>query len=192
MKKVLVLLAGAMLVLVASTAWAVPTIEIFDLTGASLSAGGTGFRIDLVIGRKNPVITYIDDESVEMTGSIYSGFIDVNVPTIFSIEMLEPASEGGGVSDYAILRVEPLIRIADPPTQFFDLTFYSKGATGFDAALTGPSIVEDGTMQNLWTFDGLVISAASDVVPVPLPASVLLFSTGLLGLVPVWRLRRKA
>lgn len=80
------------------------------------------------------------------------------------------------------------------------------GLSTFDAALLAfdlavanslihefPSIVEDGTLQNLFTFtaaSGLIVNAQSDVIP--LPASVILFGTGLLGLVPYWRLRRQA
>jgi hypothetical protein len=128
--------------------------------------------------------------------------------------MLEPAAEGGGVSDFAVLFAHHT-RGTTTQTQEFDLWFLSDGAfnfdiqiignvSGFDAALAAYTELvehgvikelvspfpENGCLQNLFCFDGLKVNAASDAVP--LPPSAILFGTGLLGLAPVWRMRRKA
>lgn len=213
-KKVLVLLAAAMLVLAASAAWAA-TINIIEPLDETLppTVERIGFTLPSV------VVTF--PEFANVTGAL-TGATSGNSITadIYGIKMLEPAFEGGGVSDFAILAISPRIPIVN--TQAFNLTFLSDGFGGtipdfipiigglptfdvalaaFNAAVTAglitefPSIVEDGTLQNLFTFtataSGLIVNAQSDVIP--LPPSVILFGTGLLGLgVPVWRLRRRA
>jgi hypothetical protein len=75
-------------------------------------------------------------------------------------------------------------------TQAFNLTFMSDGADGFNLALAvfnlafphAQTLVENGSLQNLFNFSGLVVNAQSDVAPVPLPGALLLFGTGLVGL----------
>jgi hypothetical protein len=213
MKKVMLLLAAAMLVLGATAAWAMPTINIVEPIDETLppTVESSGFTI--------PRVVFTAPEFANITGAL-TGATATNFITsaVYGIKMLEPAFEGGGVSDFAILGISPRIPVVN--TQAFNLTFLSDGFGGtippvipiigglttFDAALAAfdvaaahglliefPSILENGTLQNLFTFtaaSGLIVNAQSDVVP--LPASVLLFGTGLLGLVPVWRLRRKA
>lgn len=209
-KKVLAILAAAVLVLAASAAWATPTINIIEPPDETLAptVDATGFAI--------PPFTVTVPELANVTGALLG--LTTITPAIYGIKMLEPAFEGGGVSDFAILAISPKAPIVN--TQAFNLTFMSDGfggtipagipiiggLSGFDLALDAycaavssgailesPSIWEDGTLQNLFTFTaggGLIVNAQSDVVPIP--ASAILFGTGLLGLVPAWRLRRQA
>jgi hypothetical protein len=210
MKKILVILSAVMLVLAASTAWAVPTINIDDTLEAAPIVTTSGFTTPIPIFGTNPKVTTAF-EFANVLGVLDANLIDV--PTFgkaWGIKMLEPAFEGGGISDFAVLDVAP----STLGFQLTNLAFLSDGALNFDIPIIGhfdgfaaalaafdlavanglitefPSIVEDGTLQNLFDFSGLVVNAKSEVIP--LPASVVLFGTGLLGLVPFWRLRRKA
>jgi hypothetical protein len=179
----LVWVTAAMLVLAGSAAWAVPTINLCDLGEGDPGVTASGFSYPSL----NPIILTVD-EFASVTGSLFSNFFTVSgLSDSYGIKMLEPAWEGGGVSDFAILTVFSKVPFLG---QVFELTFWSDGAFGFDAALavfnlafpTAPWIVENGTLQNLFNFGGLVVNAQSDVSPVPLPAALLLLGTGLVGL----------
>ncbi len=212
-KKVLALLAVGMLVLSVSAAWAIPTINIIEPLDETLppTVDTLDFASSLIVG----VLPEFANVTGVIGGATSSNFIAAGT---YGIQMLEPAFEGGGVSDFAVIVISPRVPIAN--SQGFNLTFLSDGFAGtipslipiigglstFDAALLAfnaavsaglilesPAIVEDGTLQNLFTFtnaSGLIVNAQSDVIP--LPASLLLFGTGLLGIIPAWRLRRKA
>ena len=119
-------------------------------------------------------------------------FINNGKKARYGVEMLEPAAEGGGVSDFAILTVGKKKRIgcSHDYKQSFELTFWSDQAVGFDLALDAfekifphpRAIVEDGTLQTLFCFEGLRVKAASDTVVTPLPGSLLLLGTGILSM----------
>jgi hypothetical protein len=213
MKKVLLLLAATMLLL-SSMAWAVPTINIDDTLEAAPIVTTGGFPSIPFIS--NPIVATAP-EFANVTGVLTANFLTAGLYGAVMLENpLDPdfaASSYKGISDFALLLVSPRVPIVN--TQAINLTFLSDGAinvnlpiigsfSGFaaavDAYLLGVStgtiseltrFIENGTMQNLFTFDGLVVNAQSDAV-VPVPASVLLFGSGLLGLLPVWRLRRRA
>lgn len=178
-KAFLVWITAAILVLAGSAAWAVPTINIYDLGEGDPVVTDTGFpSIPLI---SNPVVV-LDEEFATVAGLLTSNFIAAGS---YAVKMLEPASEGGGVSDFATLTVLPRI---DSLAQGFLLTFWSDGADGFNIALAAfnclfpdaTAIDENGTLQNLFTFGGLTVNAQSDVVP--LPGSLLLLGGGLVGL----------
>lgn len=198
-KKVLGIAAAAMLVLGTSGAWAVPTINIYDTFESAPIVTTSGFTTPLgwPWGGDNPRVTTAL-EYARVIGILTSGFISVG---FYGIKILEPAFEGGGLSAFAVLAVEEPIDVLD--WQQITLTFLSEGAVDFAAALDIfdlgvsmgvttelPSIVENGSLQNLFYSMGLEVNAQFDVIPIP--ASVVLFGTGLLGLVPVWRFRRQA
>jgi hypothetical protein len=208
MKKVLLLLAATMLVL-SSTAWAA-TINIIEPLDETLPPTVETSGISVTEITTLPEFAYITGA---LTGATATNFITSD---FYGIKMLEPAFEGGGVSDFAVLAI--FSRVAFFNTQPFNLTFLSDGALNFNLFPLGDfdtfaealaafdtqvaagvitefaSIMEDGTLQNLFTFtqtaSGLIVNAQSNVIP--LPASVYLLGTGLLGLVPYWRLRRQA
>jgi hypothetical protein len=196
----LVLVTATLLILAGSVAWAsivdVPTINLFDLGEGDPVVTNTGFTSIPIIG--NPVVVRAD-EFANVTGALFSNFITVSgLSDSYGIKMREPAYEGGGVSDFATLTVFAIIPFIN--TQAFNLTFMSDGAAGFDLALAAfnqafpnaASIEENGTLQNLFCFSGLVVNAQSDVAPVPIPASALLLGSGMLGLGLVgWRRREK-
>jgi hypothetical protein len=179
-RTVLLIVTAAMLLLAGSAAWAA-TINICDLGEGAPVVTTSGFTSIPLIG--NPIIVTAD-EFANITGTLFGNFINAGA---YGIKMLEPAWEGGGVSDIATLIVSPVIPFIN--TQPFNLTFMSDGALGFDLALAAfnlafpdaPCLVENGCLQTLFDLDGLVVKAQSDVV-VPLPGSLLLLGTGLLGL----------
>jgi hypothetical protein len=221
MKKIMVFLAAAMIVLAASTAWAVMTIDVFETAeGVAPTVNTTGFLLS------TPTVVK-GSEFATVSGSLLGGNLSA---TNFGFRMREPPA-GEVTSDFAILALFPTF--TDPVfglrSQPFNLAFISDGATDFDITynffnssytlhygtfavaladyksfrdqgyiteLGGAVFPEDGTLQNLLTVtpDFLVINAQSDldVSPAPVPGSILLFGTGLLGFVPVWRLSRKA
>ena len=181
-QKFLVCVTAALLILAGSAAWAqpiAPTINLYDLGEGAPLVTVSGFSYPNL----NPVVVTAD-ELANATGSLFSNYLTAGT---YGIKMLEPAREGGGVSDFATLAVAPALPIVG---QVFNLTFMSDGAAGFDLALiafnlafpNAACLVEDGTLQNLFSFSGLVVNAQSDVAPVPLPAALLLFGTGLVGL----------
>jgi len=201
MKKIMILLAAVMLVLVTSTAWAVPTINIYDLGEGDLKVYSDDPDIWWEFNFFFPIIK---------TAPNFASVLDILVapnfqtPGLYGVRMLEPANEGGGVSDFAILWIsEPFF---DQP---YILTFVSEGAIGFAPTLAAyeslvdsgyifepkaPFVEEDNILQNLFDFPGLVVNAASFVFPAPVltsapvltaapvPGSVLLCGTGILGL----------
>jgi hypothetical protein len=180
-RTVLVIVTAAMLLLAGSAAWAA-TINICDLGEGAPVVTTTGFTSLPLID--NPIIVTAN-EFANITGTLFGNFINAGA---YGIKMLEPAWEGGGVSDIATLIVSPVIPFIN--TQPFNLTFMSDGACGFDLALaafnlafpSAPCLVETGTLQTLFTCGGLVVNAQSDVAVVPLPGSLLLLGTALLGL----------
>ncbi|MFA5110653.1 MAG: PEP-CTERM sorting domain-containing protein [Desulfobaccales bacterium] len=192
-KAVLMWMTAVLLVLGASAAGAIPVIYIDDLGEGAPVVTSSGFpSIPLI---SNPIVATLD-EFANITGVLTSNFIAAGA---YGFEMLDPASEGGGVSDFFTLLVSPVIRIPfDGSTQAINLTFFSDGAAGYDLALqafelafpNAPSLVENGTLQNIFSFDGLQVYAASEVV-IPVPGSVLLFGSGLLGLL-IWRTKRQS
>lgn len=196
-----------MLVLGATAAWAtpvVPTINISDLTEAAPTVTSSGFPSVPIIG--NPVVVTLN-EFANVTALLKDDFLTAGLYGAVMLENLtDPdyaASSYRGISDFATLAVSPKIPIVN--TQAINLTFLSDGAVGFhtavDAYLLGVGTgtihqvfaqFENGDFQLLFNYDGLKVYAQSDAPAVPIPASALLFGTGLLGLVPAWRLRRQA
>lgn len=190
-KKVLAVLAAAALVLVASAAWATPTVNIYENIGSAPLVETTGFASDPTI--------LTATEFANVTTILF------NVPVgTYGVKMLEPV--GNLVSDFAVLVSD--VNFLGLPT--VDLRFVSEGATNFDVfgqhfsnfadALVifdqqipgAAAMVEDGTLQTLFNFPfALQVNAQSEVAT-PIPTSAILFGTGLLGAVPAWRLRRKA
>jgi hypothetical protein len=197
-----------------SAAWAIPaipTINIDDLLDGNPVVTPSGFPSTPII--HNPIVATLD-EFANVFGLLKANFLPAG---FYGARMkenaLDPSPNHLGVSDFAVLFVSPEIPIVN--AQAINLTFLSDGAlnfdipvlghfNGYDAALDAyvlgvknnvinelTVVTEDAPLQNLFKFDGLVVNAKSDA-PVPIPASVFLFGTGLLGLVPVWRLRRKA
>jgi len=187
-KKVLAVLAAAALVLAASAAWATPTVNLYDQFGAAPLVETSGFT----------------------SGSpAYDTALEYAYVT-------GPMSFMGPVGTYGIKifdsAVDPVIGFAvlnSRPMSFpnFNLTFVSSGATNFevfaqifsnfsDALVefdrqlpTAATIVADGSLQTLFNLSPfLQVNAQFD--PVPIPTSAILFGTGLLGLVPAWKLRR--
>ncbi|MCK9376914.1 MAG: hypothetical protein M0P73_12265 [Syntrophobacterales bacterium] len=191
-KVVLVWMTTAILILAASAAGAVPVIYIDDLGEGAPVVTSSGFpSIPLV---SNPIVATLD-EFANITGVLTSNFIAAGA---YGFKMLE--SEGGPVSDFLTLVVSPVIRIPFlGRSQAINLTFLSDGAAGYDLALQAfelafadaPWAVENGTLQNIFSFDGLQVYAASEVV-IPVPGSALLFGSGLLGLALFWRARRQS
>ncbi|MFA4903672.1 MAG: PEP-CTERM sorting domain-containing protein [Desulfobaccales bacterium] len=175
-----VMTISALLVLATSSAWAVPTINIDEsLEGALPKVTFSGFTT-----QGNPSVS-TTNESVFIDGNLVANFINNGKFAEYGIKMLEPAFEGGGVSDFAILTVYD-VNVTVP--QRFTLSFFSDGATGFERELaafdfkfpTAKEITETGGLQNLFDFPGLVVNAKSDVIP--LPSTVLLLGSGLVGL----------
>lgn len=189
-KKVLALLAATVLVLAASTAWAVPTIDIdYLVEGIDPVVTPSGFSFPLI----NPVVATLDGFA-SITGSLFSNFINDGDAAAYGIKMYQlPCTPC--VTDFATLLVSPKFL----GVQTFELIFWAEEAIGFNAALIAfnlafpdaASLIEDGTFQSLFSFSGLQVNAATQMC-IPIPGSVLLFGSGLLGLVPVWRFRRRA
>ena len=139
----------------------------------------------------NPLVFTLK-EFASVSGTLFDDFINHGKKAIYGVEMLEPAAEGGGVSDFAILMVNSETRIGcgHDYKQSFELAFWSDQAAGFDLALNifekifpdPRTIVEDSTLQTLFCFNGLRVKAASDTVVTPLPTSLLLLGTGILSM----------
>ena len=183
-KAFLVWVTAAMLVLAGSTAWAVPiltpSIQIADL----LDGSAPGVTTAYFTGSNSVDKPLLANEFVNISGFV-SGL------GTFSEGMVMLESAGGPVSDFAVL---------SSLCGNFNLTFMSDGAPGFRLALglfnlvyRDPfSVVESGDYQTLFpdVAGKLLITAASDVAAVPLPPSLLLLGSGLLGLAG-WRRFRK-
>jgi hypothetical protein len=216
MKKVMILLAAMILVLSVTAAWAIPTINIDDSSegdpGVTFSAD---FPVINILGRQISPVTATDTEFANITATLIGNFL---TPGVFGAVMLEnPAdpdfaiSSADGVSDFAILAVSPTAA----GSQLINLTFVSDGAfnitipgfgtfAAFDAAVDAYLLgvntggidevfnqIETQQSMTLFDYSGLQVNALSPAA-VPVPPSAVLLGTGLLGLIPVWRLRRKA
>ena len=174
----LVWVTAAMLVLAGSTAWAVPTIQINDLQENTPSVVFDNFS-----GFNSATVTASSNEFVNITGFVL-GLGTFSEGAV----MLEPGSNA--VSDFATLT---------SVLGGYNLTFLSDGAPGFDLALAAfnllysdpYTVVENGAFQTLFpnVAGNLLVQAESDVSGVPVPPSLLLLGSGLLGLAG-WRWRR--
>jgi hypothetical protein len=206
--KIVVLLAAAMLVLGATAAGATPVPPTININE---TVEGIPPQLSYINFTPNTVDND-DKEFAYINGTLTSNFIPATIldGKFYGVRMLEPASEGGGVSDFAILFAHHTSSHT-PTTQVFDLWFLSDGAfnctinlpvvgtvtfLGYDLALAAYTtafnlglitelqvpFTENGSLQNLFTFNGLVVNAASDVAAVPLPGALLLLGAGLVRL----------
>lgn len=183
-KAFLVWVTAAMLVLAGSTAWAVPilppSIQIADLLDGSAPGVATAY----FTGSNSVDQPIFANELVNI-----SGFVSGLGTFTEGVVMLEFA--GGPVSDFAVL---------SSLCGNFNLTFMSDGAPGYLLALRlfnlvyrDPfSVVETGDYQTLFPDVAckLLVQAKSDVSTVPLPPSLLLLGSGLLGLAGLRRFRK--
>jgi hypothetical protein len=207
MKKVMLLLAVFILLVGTSAAWATPvatpTISISDLTEAAPTVAYNNFPAINIFGQSipNPVVITLN-EFANVTGLLTANFLTAGTYGAVMLENLNDpdyaSSSYKGISDFATLIVSRAIAGA----QAINLTFFSDGATGFSAAVdlylhevSEGDITEvfnkyeTGQPQLLFDFAGLKVCAASDVAPVPVPPSLLLLGSGLLG-VGVLRFRK--
>jgi hypothetical protein len=200
--KVLAVMAAAIFLLAASAAWATPTINIYDTGEGAPNVELVNWNGDTP--STNTAVEYVHLKSI---------FFGIPLGT-YGIKMLEPPGEPSAnpVSDFAVL-VSYQTQVFTTTFNWIDLAFVSDGATNFDvrfgddlirfatfaAAVEefdeqipgAPTIMEDGSLQTLFNFSPMLqVNAQSDVVPIP--GSAILLGTGLLGLVPAWRWRRRA
>jgi hypothetical protein len=179
MKKTLLIFgAVALIVFAGSAVWAIPTINIYDLeNGISYDYHDFTFGSVQIVQSAEWVyfFCYIAPSGSAPTGT-------------WTARMME-REDATDVSDYATLVV---YNNPGSPTVFV-LNFYSDDYPDFSPPATSDfTITEDGTLQTLFNFSGLVINAQSDpyASEVPIPGAVWLLGSGLIGLAVARRKKR--
>jgi hypothetical protein len=166
----------------ATPASAVPIISITDLTEGNPVVFTSGIDLTLLV---------IGPETVVLEGLLHipigDGVIGDAPPfPPINFVLLEPAFEGGGISDIATITTPAGPGPGGGPLDYLQLIHYT--ITSEDGLTTPPgsvfSLLEDGTIQtyHLQSQTGaniLDLSIQSDAVPEP--ATLLLLGTGLLA-----------
>jgi hypothetical protein len=194
MKRTILVLATVALLAFAGSAWAQGVNFVSFKEGAAESDFIT---IDWVLPQSifvgdsqfpspNPRAKISQEEFAEVVFYLQGTLPLQNVGDTYTTLMVEP--DGLTPSDSAVLKLieKPANNLA-----IFDLVFHSDGSPGFEPVEPARIVTEDGTLQEIINLPGFAVLAQSDVDVAPIPGSLLMLGTGILGIVG-GGLRRKS
>jgi hypothetical protein len=206
-KSFLVGMIAAMLCLPGPAAWAIALIPhphgyITICEGVSSSPDGMSVDVGQLTGIADTPVVNQMAEFGSVTATLTGSYAGIGFLALGSryVQLLEP---GNTVSDVVQLVAEAVAPADGHYIQTFTVSFYSQGYAGFADLVAfsagSPTLIETGDQQDvsgvtlLNTVSAFNLSVCSDIEfsQNPLPGTVVLLGSGLMGLIILgWRKKR--